>query len=122
MGATFDPSGLYRMRAALDWMAVHGLDAATIHAHVMALQAMFLRDISERPFGLFDPAHLVVPAQEMSRGNFLTFDHPDASDWKARLKAKNVVVDVRDTRLRVGFGLYHNAGDVERLLRRLREL
>jgi selenocysteine lyase/cysteine desulfurase len=29
---------------------------------------------------------------------------------------------VRDTRLRVGFGLYHNAGDVERLLKRLREL
>lgn len=122
MGATFDPSGLYRMRAALDWMAKHGLDAATIHAHAMALQAMILADISERPIGLFDPANLVVPAQEMSRGNFLTFDHPDASEWKTRLKANNIVVDVRDTRLRVGFGLYHNAGDVERLLRRLREL
>ena len=122
MGATFDPSGLYRMRAALDWMAARGLDAATIHAHVMALQGMMLADISRRPIGLFDPAHLVVPAQEMSRGNFLTFDHPDAADWKARLKAKNMVVDVRDTRLRVGFGLYHNAGDVERLLKRLREL
>jgi selenocysteine lyase/cysteine desulfurase len=58
----------------------------------------------------------------MSRGNFLTFDHPDAELWKTRLKAKNIVVDVRDTRLRVGFGLYHNAGDVERLLRRLREV
>jgi kynureninase len=32
------------------------------------------------------------------------------------------VVDVRDTRLRVGFGLYHNADDVERLLQRLRAL
>jgi len=122
MGATFDPSGLYRMRAALDWMATHRLDAAAIHAHVLALQDMFLRDISARPFGLFDPARLVVPAQEMSRGNFLTFDHPDALDWQARMKAKNIVVDVRDTRLRVGFGLYHNAGDVERLLHRLREL
>jgi selenocysteine lyase/cysteine desulfurase len=122
MGATFDPSGLYRMRAALDWMAAHDLDAATIHAHVMALQEMFLSDISERPFGVFDPAHLVVPAQEVSRGNFITFDHPDAAEWKARLKANNIVVDVRDTRLRVGFGLYHNAGDVQRLLRRLRAL
>ena len=83
---------------------------------------MFLADISERPIGLFDPAHLVVPAQEMSRGNFLTFDHPDAAEWQTRLKARNIVVDVRGTRLRVGFGLYHNADDVERLLRRLREL
>lgn len=122
MGATFDPSGLYRMRAALDWMAVRQFDAAAVHAHAMELQAMFLADISARPFGLFDPAHLVVPAREMSRGNFLTFDHPDAAEWKARLKASNIVVDVRDTRLRVGFGLYHNADDVARLLRRMREL
>ena len=41
MGATFDPSGLYRMRAALDWMAGRGLDAATIHAHVMALAGRY---------------------------------------------------------------------------------
>ena len=121
MGATFDPSGLYRMRASLDWMARHDLDAAKIHRHVIALQEMFLAGISERPIGLFDPAHLVVPAQEMSRGNFLTFDHPDAAAWKARLTERNIVVDVRDTRLRVGFGLYHNADDVGRLLQRLRE-
>ena len=86
----------------------------------MALQDIFLAGISDQPIGLFDPAHLVVPAQELSRGNFLTFDHPDALAWQARLKAKNIVVDVRGTRLRVGFGLYHNADDVERLLRRLR--
>jgi selenocysteine lyase/cysteine desulfurase len=122
MGATFDPSGLYRMRAALDWMAAHGLDAETIHAHAMALQQMFLADISTTPIGLFDPAHLVVPAQESSRGNFLTFDHPDAAAWQARLKARNIVVDVRGNRLHVGFGLYHNAGDVQRLLERLRAL
>jgi kynureninase len=122
MGATFDPSGLYRMRAALDWMASRGLDAARIHAHVMALQDIFLAGISESPIGLFDPARLVVPAREMSRGNFLTFDHPEASEWQARLKARNIVVDVRDTRLRVGFGLYHNADDVKRLLERLRTL
>ncbi len=64
----------------------------------------------------------MVPPDEISRGNFLTFDHPDAAQWQARLKKNNIVVDVRGTRLRVGFGLYHNAGDVERLLQRLREV
>ena len=88
----------------------------------MALQAIFLDGLANAPVGLFDAAHLVVPAGETSRGNFLTFDHPDAGDWKARLKAANIVVDVRDRRLRVGFGLYHNAGDVERLLQRLRRM
>jgi selenocysteine lyase/cysteine desulfurase len=74
------------------------------------------------PIGIFDPARLVVPPGEMSRGNFLTFDHPDAAQWQERLKKKNIVVDVRGSRLRVGFGLYHNAGDVQRLLRRLRDV
>ncbi|ARP98855.1 aminotransferase class V-fold PLP-dependent enzyme [Pseudorhodoplanes sinuspersici] len=122
MGSTFDPSGLYRMRAMLQWFAAHDLDAAKIHAHVIALQDMFLADLIKAPFGLFDTASLVVPANEVSRGNFLTFDHPDAAQWQARLKRSNIVVDVRDTRLRVGFGLYHNADDVTRLLRRLRSI
>lgn len=122
MGATFDPSGLYRMRAALRWMQTQGLDAAKIHAHVIALQEIFLKGIAAAPAGLFDPAHLVVPASETSRGNFLTFEHPDAATWQARLKKNNIVVDVRGSRLRVGFGLYHHAGDVERLLERLRNV
>jgi len=122
MGSTFDPSGLYRMRAMLRWFAAHDLDAGQIHAHVVALQQMFVADLIRAPFGLFDPAHLVVPATELSRGNFLTFDHADAARWQERLKANNIVVDVRGTRLRVGFGLYHNADDVTRLLRRLREV
>jgi selenocysteine lyase/cysteine desulfurase len=119
MGATFDPSGLYRLRAVLRWMSAHKLDAEKIHAHAIALQEMFLAGL---PIGIFDPARLVVPADEISRGNFLTFEHSDAAEWQARLKKKNIVVDVRGTRLRVGFGLYHNAGDVERLLLRLREV
>jgi selenocysteine lyase/cysteine desulfurase len=122
MGATFDPSGLYRMRAALRWMESLGLDAATIHAHVIALQELFLKGIESSPIELFDPARLVVPASEMSRGNFLTFEHQDAMAWKERLKRNDIVVDVRGSRLRVGFGLYHHAGDVERLLERLRKL
>lgn len=120
MGSTFDPSGLYRMRAMLRWFKAHDLDAAKIHAHVMGLQEIVLTDLAKAPFGLFDPANLVVAANEMSRGNFLTFDHPDAAQWQARLKRANIVVDVRDTRLRVGFGLYHNKDDVTRLLQRLR--
>jgi len=36
--------------------------------------------------------------------------------------ARNVVVDVRGDRLRFGFGLYHDADDVDRLLERLAQL
>jgi kynureninase len=33
-----------------------------------------------------------------------------------------IVTDVRGTRLRLGFGLYHTSSDVERLVSRLRNL
>ena len=38
LGATFDPSGLYRMQAVLTWLDAIGLRVEAIHAHVLALQ------------------------------------------------------------------------------------
>ena len=122
MGATFDPSGLYRLRAVLDWLAAEKVDATLIHAHVEALQARFVAAVDETPCGPFDTKNLVVPFDNPARGNFLTFAHEDAGAWYRRLHAAGIVTDVRGTRLRIGFGLYHNADDVERLIARLRTL
>jgi selenocysteine lyase/cysteine desulfurase len=55
----------------------------------------------------------------MPRGNFLTFDLPDAASVHARLAAANVLVDRRGTRLRFGFGVYHDEAFVDRLLHRV---
>jgi selenocysteine lyase/cysteine desulfurase len=87
------------------------------HAH--ALQARFVAGLEET--GL-DPARLVVPIAETRRGNFLTFDLPEAEAWQARLAAAGVVTDRRATRLRFGFGLYQTAAEVDALLARLRDL
>jgi kynureninase len=122
MGATFDPSGLYRMRAVLDWLAGLKIDAALIHAHVEALQARFMAALAETPCGPLAADHLVVPLANPARGNFLAFEHPQADAWYRRLHEAGIVTDVRGTRLRVGFGLYHNADDVDRLIARLRKL
>ncbi|MFA6266303.1 MAG: aminotransferase class V-fold PLP-dependent enzyme [Pseudolabrys sp.] len=122
MGATFDPSGLYRLRAVFDWLAREGIDAALIHAHVEALQARFMAAMVERSWGPFAADNLVVPLNNPARGNFLTFEHADAGAWYERLHAAGIVTDVRGTRLRLGFGLYHNAGDVDDLVARLRTL
>jgi kynureninase len=122
MGATFDPSGLYRMRAVLRWLEAEGLDATTIHSHALALQERFMVAMAERPLGPFSPENLVVPLSQSARGNFLTFAHPDAQAWYKRLHAAGIVTDLRGERLRVGFGVYQTAADVARLVRRLREL
>jgi selenocysteine lyase/cysteine desulfurase len=117
MGATFDPSGLFRLRASLRWLEKLGITTAAIHAHAHALQARFVAGLAGT--GL-DPARLVVPLTDPNRGNFLAFDLPDAAEWQARLAAKNIVADRRDRRLRFGFGLYQTEAEVDALLDRLR--
>jgi kynureninase len=121
-GATFDPTALYRMRAVLEWLAGEQIDADLIHRHAVALQEQFMTAMAREPIGPFAADRLVVPLREPARGNFLAFEHPQAAQWCERLHSADIVTDVRGTRLRLGFGLYHTAADVEQLVVRLRGL
>ncbi len=67
------------------------------------------------------PGQLVVPVTEPNRGHFLTFRTPEAGAIYRRLLAANVITDHRGDRLRVGFGLYHDDDDVDRLCGALEE-
>ena len=122
MGATFDPSGLYRMRATLGWLQGEGLDGAAIHAHARALQQYFVSGLENRIIGPFDENALVVPVGEDAIGNFLTFRNPEAERWQGVLRDRGVIVDSRGDRLRVGFGLYQTEDDVDTLLQRINQL
>lgn len=122
MGATFDPSGLYRMRASLEWLGRMGLDAAAIHVHARALQRQFVSGLDKKVFGPFDGKALVVAIDDPAAGNFLTFRNPEAEHWQGALRDRGVIVDSRGDRLRVGFGLYQTAEDVDTLLQRIKQL
>ncbi len=117
MGATFDPSGLYRFNAVMDWLDAHRLTPALIHTHVAALQERFLKGLSPIGLDALSPARL-LPAAGQPRGNFLCFRHPRAADCYSQLQAHNVIVDHREDRLRLGFGIYHDPADIDELLHR----
>lgn len=117
-GATFDPSGLYRLNAVMDWARRHQLGVSAIRAHVMELQRDFLAGLDHRRHPLLCRAHL-IPPEPAPRGSFLTFRHADAAALQARLLDAQVVTDVRGDRLRFGFGIYHDRLDVAELLRRI---
>ena len=120
-GATFDPTALYRFNAVMDWMRRHQLSAAVIRAHVLELQRDFLTALDR----LFHPAlgrAQLLPPEPHPRGSFLTFRHPQAAALQGQLRAANVITDVRGDRIRIGFGLYHDRGDVDELLRRIERL
>jgi len=119
LGATFDPSGLYRLDAAMRWLDEAGVTVAAIHAHAHALQNRFCAGLDGT--GL-DPARLAVPLSEPRRGNFLAFDLDDAEGWQARLAAAGIVTDRRGRRLRFGFGIYQTEEEVDGMLGRIRRL
>jgi kynureninase len=110
-GATFDPTGIYRLNAVQRWLDTLGVTVADIHAHVRHLQDRFLAAA---------PHPELVPGPEVEeRGHFLTFRMTDAGAMHAALHAAGVITDYRDDRLRIGFGLYHDEADVDELVRRL---
>lgn len=117
LGATFDPVGLYRLRAVLDWLAETGIDVPTIHAHVQALQRRFVDGLAKLRLSALSPDHLVVPISVVERGHFLTFRTAEAPAIHRRLLAEKVITDYRGDRLRFGFGLYHDDEDIDRLCR-----
>ena len=113
LGATFDPSALYRFTAVRRMLAENGLSTARISAHVEDLQRNLLGALSTTPLG---GAELLNPLDGTPHARFLAFRSPGAQRWYAELKARNVITDVRGDVLRIGFGIYQDESDVERLV------
>jgi selenocysteine lyase/cysteine desulfurase len=119
LGATFDPTALYRTVAVHDWLRASGTDVAGIRAHVESLQREFL--LRRAGSALLADAELMPPA-DTPRGNFLVFRTPAAATLHDRLLAAGIVVDCRDDRLRFGFGIYQDIGDIDALFSRIVKL
>ncbi len=112
MGATFDPSALYRFAAVRRMLALNELTTARISAHVTALQAQAIDALGSTAIGTAD---LLNPLDDARHARFLAYRSPDAQAWQKALLDRNVVTDVRGDVLRIGFGLYNDAHDVARL-------
>lgn len=119
LGATFDATGLYRFNAAQRLLGELGLTVATVHAHVRRLQVRLLDQLDALGLGGLGRATLVPPDDVAERGHFLTFRLPGADAVRERLRARKVIADSRDGRLRLGFGIYHDEADIDELCARL---
>jgi selenocysteine lyase/cysteine desulfurase len=113
MGATFDPSGLYRFNAVQRTLAENDLTTGRISAYTADLQAHFLSAIGPT---VLSEAELLNPVEEGAHARFLAFRSPKAQAWYQQLKEKNCITDVRGDVLRIGFAIYQDTSDVERLV------
>jgi len=119
MGAAFDPAGLYRWNAVCAWRRSIKLSMRDSDAHVRALQRQFAKRLSEKPRGPLNAAALV--SMDLARlGHFFVVRHPEAARLAAFLYDElGVIVDALGDRLRFGFGLHLDSGDVDELFKRL---
>ncbi|HEY8434607.1 MAG TPA: aminotransferase class V-fold PLP-dependent enzyme [Sphingomicrobium sp.] len=116
LGATFDPSGLYRFNAVQRMLETNGLTTERISAHVQALQEQLLASLGHTALAR---AELLNPLDGERHARFLAFRSSDAQRWYEELNQRNCITDVRGDVLRIGFGIYQDPDDVDRLLTQL---
>ena len=119
MGATFDPSALYRFNAIQRMLQENGITTGRVAARVGNLQRQMMEQISRTALG---EAELLNPLDDGAHARFLAFRDPRAQRWCSELMARECITDVRGDVLRVGFGLYHDEEDVTRFAAMAREL
>jgi kynureninase len=122
LGATFDPTALYRFNAVQRWLTTAGWTVEAIHDHVRALQRRFLSGLADVESSPLAVADLVAAPGDGRHGHLLAFEHPQAPAVATALARRNVIVDHRATRVRIGLGIYHDADDIAHLLERLVDL
>ena len=113
LGATFDPSALYRFTAVRRMFVENGLTTERISARCADLQARLVEGLGGTALA---DAELLNPLDGGPHARFLAFRSPHAQRWYSDLKARNCITDVRGEVLRIGFGIYQDEGDVDRLV------
>jgi len=123
LGATFDPSGLYRLAAVFDWLARENITAEQIHGHARASMTLFIEGLELQHIEGLRFTDLITPwGATAQHGNFLTFETRRAREIEAKLAEAHVHCDYRGDRLRFGFGICTNATDLDRALARMRRV
>ena len=110
MGATFDPSALYRFNAIQRMLKENGISTGRVAARIANLQAHMLGEIANTALG---ETELLNPPGDGPHARFFAFRDDRAQRWCAELMDKGCITDVRGDVLRIGFGLYHDEEDVE---------
>ncbi len=119
MGATCDPSGLYRFNAVRAALGAENLDTGGIATRTQMLREELEAAIASGRLGALQEAALLRPNAKGPQSRFIALRDARAQAWKAELAARDVVTDARDDVLRIGLGLYHDKADINALCERI---
>jgi kynureninase len=119
LGATFDPTPLYRFNAVQRWLDAADVAVSDIHQHVHGLQHRFLDAVRGSDTVIEPGVPVHEPTSPGRHGNLLAFAVPDATGVADTLARRAVVIDHRGPLVRFGFGVYHDDHDIDALVDRL---
>ncbi|MBS0273370.1 MAG: aminotransferase class V-fold PLP-dependent enzyme [Proteobacteria bacterium] len=122
MGATFDPSGLYRFNAVRAMLAAERLDTKAVAARCGELRDKLETGIVSGKAGVLKEAQILRPNAAGPRARYLALRDPRALAWMSELLRNDVIVDARGDVLRIGIGLYHDDADIDTLCGKLARL
>ena len=112
LGATYEPSGLYRFNAVRAMLDAERLDTQAICTHVDPIREAIVEAIGAGACGVLREAQVLRPNARGPQARFISLRDPRATQWKAALMARDILTDARDDVLRIGLGLYHDVDDV----------
>ena len=113
LGATLDPTGIFRCRRVLSWMDAQDLSVPVLRAQsILQTQRLIERydslNLTSRGLGL------ATPRNDPERGAFVSFEHPRAVELSTRLRAAGVRTDARTPYLRFGPAPYTTSAEIDR--------
>ena len=112
LGATFDPSGMYRLNAVMRWMRAETIDARAAHNRARAVQDAIVPLLDRAGIPGLRATDLLVPAGSPDRGNFLAYilrqaklgtqawDAPASSPTAASIRSASALVSTTIRRTR----------------------
>ncbi len=124
MGATQDPSGAYRFNAVWNEFNKDDLNVEKIHQYIKNLQKIYLEKLPQ-DFLKNNKLRPIFKTDLLWHGHFLTFEtqtQEEAEVVQEKLKKAGILIDRRGSRLRFGFGLYHDEQDILSLCEKLKQI
>lgn len=120
-GSTMDFSALYRLIGVLEKFKSENLSVEVIHTFVQENQNLFMSELEKLKNPLFGRSNLVM-IDPANHGHFLTFELLSTGITQKAVEVfnkLNLKTDSRGSRLRFGFGLYHDKEDIVNAVRKI---
>ena len=121
LGATFEPTPLYRANAVMDWMDAKNLSVENLRTQAklqteLLISAFDESSLNEKGFSVASPRDSEL------RANFVSFEHKNATEICTMLGQNGLRTDARSTLLRLGPAPYTTVAECQQAIEMIQRL